>query len=209
MLHVGLTGNVASGKTSVAHHFSAWGATVIDSDQIVREVQRPGSDVLAAIVSRFGDAVLQPDGTLDRAALRRLVMGDEEALATLNTIVHPAVGERRAQLLKEASKRGDQVVVSDIPLLFEVLDPEEFDVIVLVHASEDLRRQRLIDRRGIDRDEAARLLSSQLDSEGKRERSDIIIENDGTLADLALRSWEAWNAIQTWGARRSDKGDGA
>ena len=208
MLHIGLTGNVASGKSSVARHFSAWGATVIDSDRIVREVQQPGSDVVAAIVKQFGNGVLQPGGALDRAALRRRVMGDDEALAALNTIVHPAVGARRAQLLIEARGRGDQVVVSDIPLLFEVLDPREFDAVVLVHASRDLRRQRLIDRRGIDPDEVERLLISQLDSDDKRERSDIIIENDGTLAELERRSWEAWNAIQAWATRPSEEGDG-
>jgi dephospho-CoA kinase len=203
MLHVGLTGNVASGKSSVARHFSQWGATVIDSDRLVHEVQRPGSEVLAAIVRRFGNGVMRSDGSLDRAVLRRSVMGNDTALASLNAIVHPAVGERRAHLLREAQSRGDRVVVSDVPLLFEVLDPREFDVIVLVHAPIDLRRQRLIDQRGIDPEEVDRLLASQIDSETKRDRSNIIIENDGTLADLEERSREAWDTLQALAARGS------
>jgi dephospho-CoA kinase len=176
---------------------------VIDSDRLVHEVQQPGSEVLAAIVRRFGEGVLRPDGSLDRVALRRSVMGNDTALASLNAIVHPAVGERRAHLLREARSRGDQVVVSDVPLLFEVLDPREFDVIVLVHAPIDVRRQRLVDERGIEPEEVDRLLASQLDSDMKRDRSDIVIENDGTLADLEKRSREAWDTLQALAARGS------
>jgi len=208
MLHIGLTGNVASGKSTVTRHFSAWGATVIDADQIVREVQRPGSEILSEIVEEFGEGVLRPDGSLDRAKLRNRAMGDDGALESLNRIVHPAVRQRRTQLLAEARDRGDQIVVSDVPLLFEVLDPSEFDLIVLVHAPEDLRKQRLLDQRHLGRDEAERLLASQLDSEAKRERSDIIILNDGTLAELEFRAWEAWNAIQALAVRTPTKEGG-
>lgn len=179
---------------------------MIDSDHLVREAQQPGSEVLAAIVRRFGEDILQSDGALDRAALRRTVMGNDQALAALQAIVHPAVGEQRAHLLRDARSRGDRVVVSDVPLLFEVLDPREFDVIVLIHAPERLRRRRLIDDRGMSPDEVERLLGSQLDSAAKRERSDIVIENDGTLADLKCRSREAWNAIQVWAARKAREG---
>ncbi len=208
MLHVGLTGNVASGKSSVARHFASWGAVVIDSDQIVREVQRPGSPTLDRIVETFGDDILCRDGTLNRAALRARVMHDGQALAALNAIVHPVVGARRAALLAHAKAEGAEIVVSDVPLLFEVLDPGEFDVIVLVDAPAELRRRRLTDQRGMELQEADRLLESQLDPTLKRQRSDLVIENDGTLADLQLRSWEAWHALQTLAHRaQSESGD--
>src|SRR5919201_1662043 len=134
MLHVALTGNIAAGKSTVAELFRRWGATLIDADQLVRELQAPGSPVLEAIVARFGAAVLRADGTLDRAALRRRVMADPAAREALERIVHPAVHRRREELLREAGRRGDRIVVSEIPLLFEVADSREFDAVVLVDA---------------------------------------------------------------------------
>src|SRR6266852_8871247 len=124
MLSVALTGNIAAGKSTVVDHFRRWGATIIDADALAREAQAPGGEVLAAIVRRFGSDVLAPDGGLDRAALRTKVMGDDAALSALTAIVHPAVQRRREALLAEARARGDAVVINDIPLLFEALDPE-------------------------------------------------------------------------------------
>src|SRR5919109_173326 len=119
MLNVGLTGNIAAGKSSVVGLFRKWGATIIDADALVREAQAPGSTVLAAIAGKFGADVLASDGTLDRAALRGKVMGDDVALNALNAIVHPAVQQRRTDLQRAAEERGDAIVVNDIPLLFE------------------------------------------------------------------------------------------
>src|SRR5262245_17835699 len=130
MLNVGLTGNIAAGKSTVVGLFRRWGATIIDADELVREAEAPGSQVLAAIVQRFGRDVLAADGSLDRAALRTKVMGDDDALSALNAIVHPAVQRRRDELQREASERGDTLVVNDIPLLFEALDPTQFAVVV-------------------------------------------------------------------------------
>src|SRR5690349_13521978 len=126
MLNVALTGNIAAGKSTVADLFRAWGAVVIDSDELVRVEQAPGSPVLAAIAARFGADVLLADGSLDRARLRGKVMGNPDALAALNAIVHPEVFRRRAALVQEAAARGERMVVSDIPLLFEVADPAAF-----------------------------------------------------------------------------------
>jgi dephospho-CoA kinase len=123
-------------------------------------------------------------------------MKDPPALLALNGIVHPAVQARRAQRLADARRRGDAVVVSDVPLVFEVLDPKAFDLVVLVHASDAVRRRRRIDLRGLPEDEADRLLAAQLPSDAKRNRSDVVIDNEGTLEELKRRAWEAWTTIQ-------------
>jgi dephospho-CoA kinase len=195
MLSVALTGNAASGKSSVCALFAGWGATVIDADRLVREVQAPGSPVLDAIRERFGPGVLRSDGALDRAALRRIVFADPAARAALNAIVHPAVQARRATLLAEARARGDRIVVSDIPLLFEVLDPAQFDVVVLVDAPDSVRRERLVRDRGLLPEEADRLLAAQLPSGPKRARSHVVIDNDGSRDALRAQAEHAWHRL--------------
>lgn len=196
MYSVGLTGNVASGKSEVAVRFAQWGATVIDADHLVREAQAPGSPVLAAIAERFGPGVLAPDGALDRRRLRGIVLSDADARSDLNAIVHPAVRTRRAQLLAEARERGDLIAVSDIPLLFEVLDPADFDCIVLVDAPPSVRLERLTRLRGLPVDAAERLMATQAPSEGKRDRSDLVLDNTGDLEHLDRRAQRAWQDIR-------------
>jgi dephospho-CoA kinase len=195
MLSVGLTGNVASGKSTVAQLFQRWGATLIDADRLVREAQAPGGWVLRAIVERYGEHMLKRDGTLDRAALRRVVMEDAGARADLNRIVHPEVNRRRAELLAEARARGERIVVSDIPLLFEATDPAEFDAIVLVDAPEEIRLTRLQAERGLTPVEAERMVRAQLPSSEKRARSDFIIDNVGDRAALERKAEEVWQAL--------------
>ncbi|HYK11457.1 MAG TPA: dephospho-CoA kinase [Gemmatimonadales bacterium] len=188
MLNVGLTGNIAAGKSTVVDLFRAWGATIIDADQLAREAQAPGTEVLAAIAGRFGSDVLTSDGGLDRAALRSKVMGDDKALAALNGIVHPAVQRRRAQLLEEARGRGDQIVINDIPLLFEALDPKDFDAVVLVDAPPAVRRARLRLLRGLSNAEADAMIAAQMPSERKRGKSQYVIENDGSREALEQKA---------------------
>jgi dephospho-CoA kinase len=195
MLNVALTGNIAAGKSAVADLFRRWGATVIDADEIVREVQAPGTSVMGQIAARFGASVVRADGSLDRPALRRRVMADPDALAALNRIVHPAVHARRAELTAAARSRGDQVVVSDIPLLFEAAEPSEFDLIVLVDAPEAVRLARLMEHRGLGGDEARRMIEAQMPSREKRARSDYVIENDGDRAALERAAEVVWRAL--------------
>jgi dephospho-CoA kinase len=197
MLNVALTGNIAAGKSAVADLFRRWGATVIDADEIVREVQAPGGPVLREIVARFGASVVRADGSLDRPALRQRVMADPDALAALNRIVHPAVHTRRAELVAAARSRGDRLVVSDIPLLFEAAEPSEFDMIVLVDAPEVVRLARLMEHRGLDREEARRMIEAQMPSREKRARSDYVIENDGDPAALERAAKAVWRALQS------------
>ncbi len=194
-LHVALTGNVAAGKSTVAELFRRWGAVVIDADQLVREVQAPGTPVLAAIARRFGQGVLRHDGSLDRAQLRAVVLADPAALHELNALVHPAVQRLRLERFEAAAAEGAPIVVTDIPLLFEAADPAAFDVVVLVDAPEALRRQRLFERSGLPTAEAERLIAAQLPSAAKRGRVDHVIDNAGDLAALERRTREVWEAI--------------
>ena len=196
MLNVGLTGNIASGKSTVTELFRRWGATIIDADALVREAQAPGTPVLAAIASRFGSSMLRPDGTLDRAALRHEVMNNPAALADLNAIVHPVVHRRRDELMRRAAARGDRIVVSDIPLLFEAVDPAAFDVVVLVDAPVEIRRQRLLANRDLSPSDAERMLAAQLPSNSKRTRSDYVIDNMGDLAALERAARKVWEALE-------------
>src|SRR5689334_3757675 len=196
VLNVGLTGNIAAGKSTVVQLFRGWGATIIDADELAREAQAPGGEVLAAIASRFGADVLAAGGGLDRAALRAKVMGDQAALDALNAIVHPAVRRRRDQLLREAAERGDVLVVNDIPLLFEVLDPEQFDVVVLVDASVALRRTRLRAMRGLSNEAADRMIAAQMPAERKRARSHFTIENEGSLKTLERRARKLFEELR-------------
>lgn len=192
MLNVALTGNIAAGKSTVVDWFRRWGATVIDADALAKDAQAPGSEVLTMIVRRFGTDVLAKDGTLDRAALRGKVMGDDVALSALNALVHPAVQARRAALHDAARQRGDALLVNDIPLLFEVLDPAQFDAIVVVDAPVALRRTRLRTKRGLSNEEADRMIAAQMDAERKRARAHYVIENDGSLDSLEAHAHDAF-----------------
>jgi len=192
VLNVALTGNIAAGKSTVVDWFRRWGATVIDADALAKDAQAPGSEVLTMIVRRFGTDVLAKDGTLDRAALRGKVMGDDVALSALNALVHPAVQARRAELHDAARQRGDALLVNDIPLLFEVLDPAQFDAIVVVDAPVALRRTRLRTKRGLSNEEADRMIAAQMDAERKRARAHYVIENDGSLDSLEAHAHDAF-----------------
>jgi len=202
VLSVALTGNVAAGKSTVLAHFARWGASVVDVDELARVVVEPGTPALAAIFARFGADLRRPDGSLDRAALRRRVMGDDERRAVLNAIVHPDVMRLHAERLEVARRAGAAIVVSDIPLLFEVLDPAAWDVVVLVDAPEATRRRRLVELRGYSDDEARDVMEAQLPSRLKRGRSQIVIDNDGPVEALEARARAAWTQLQAELERR-------
>ncbi len=209
MLHVALTGNIAAGKSTVANLFRGWGATVIDADRLTREAQSPGSPVLRAIAERFGAEVVRPDGELDRPKLRAIVMDDPIARRALEAIVHPAVQALRLGRLAMARAAGDRIVVSDIPLLFEVaergtgaMDPGGFDAVVLVDAPETTRIARLVRDRGLSEAEARQMVAAQLPSAVKRawrggpgNRGALVIDNDADLATLEARARAVWDHL--------------
>ena len=196
MLLVGLTGNIASGKSSVAQLFSERGATIIDADVLARRAVEHGRPAYREIIKRWGDEVLGPDGRLDRAALRRIVFSEPEELEALNRLVHPEVVRMRDRLVGEARRRGDRIVICDIPLLFEASLVEEFEKIVLVDAPRPLRLERLVQDRGLPETEAMAMIASQMPAELKRARADYVIDNDGSFTQLEERVEEVWAALE-------------
>lgn len=197
MLLVGLTGNIGSGKSTVAQMLSEHGATIIDADVLARRAVELGSTAYDNIVKRWGQAVLAPDGHLDRAALRRVVFADHDQLEELNQIVHPEVERLRARLVDQARKRGDRMVVCDIPLLFERHMTDRFDRIILVDANRALRLERLVKDRGLRETEAMEMIAAQMPAELKRARADFVIDNDGTLTQLERRVHDVWAALHS------------
>lgn len=195
MLLVGLTGNIASGKSAVAEIFATRGATLIDADVLARAAVEPGTPGLDAIVRRWGKSVVAADGTLDRAALRRIVFADPAERTALNAIVHPRVESLRAALLTAARDRGDHIVVCDIPLLYEKDMSARFDRVVLVDAPRALRLQRLVKERKLSRAEAETMISAQMSADAKRARADVIIDNAGTHAQLEKRVADVWRVL--------------
>lgn len=201
MRHFALTGNIASGKSTVAALLAEHGATIIDADQLAREAVAPGTPGLQAVLDQFGPALLLPDGTLDRAALRRHVFRDPAARDQLNAIVHPIVRRLRDDAVEAAGLRGDAVVISDIPLLFEVGLERAFDGVILVDAPPAVRQARLVRDRGLSPEDAEAMIAAQWPTERKRAGATWIIDNDGPREALAPRIAALWPALLTYQSR--------
>ncbi len=195
MLRIGLTGNIASGKSTVSRRLAEHGARVIDADVLARDAVAPGTAGLQAIVAHFGAEMLREDGTLDRAALRARVFGDPHELAALNAIVHPEVGRLRAQQAEVAEQTGVRVLVDEIPLLFEAGLADQFDAIVFVDAPVEERLRRIVEHRGLPSGEARAMIASQGDVQPKRDRATWIVENNGTLDELIAQTDQVWQHI--------------
>ncbi|MDQ6717010.1 MAG: dephospho-CoA kinase [Gemmatimonadota bacterium] len=205
MLLVGLTGNIASGKSEVARLLGERGATLIDADVLAREAVKPGTKALDRIVTSWGVEVLAPDGTLDRGALRRIAFSDQGQLEQLNAIVHPEVTRLRDLEIASAKSRGDKVVICVIPLLFERNLVKDFDYIVLVDAPRDIRLERLASERGLNETDAMNMIASQMPADLKRARADYCIENVSSIADLEQQVDKLWATLnkKAMGARRT------
>lgn len=193
---VALTGGIASGKSTIARGLREHGAVVVDADAIVRDVQQPGSAVLAAIAAEFGDRMLRPDGALDRRALGGAVFGDPDAVARLNAIVHPAVREESARRFAAAfSADPAAVVVYDVPLLAETARDDPWDLVVVAHAPSDVRRQRLVALRGMTEAEADARLSAQVTDDARLAIADVVIDTAGTLEETDRQVDRLWERL--------------
>lgn len=201
MTRIGLTGNVASGKSTVARVWSRRGVPVVDADELARQAVAPGSPGLERVRHQFGDQIVTDTG-LDRAALRRIVFSDPAARERLEAIIHPEVARLRAREENRLEAAGASLVVHDIPLLFEVDLAEEFDLIVLVDAPADVRAERLARDRGLSAEEIQGLMSSQLPSSAKRPRADVVIENHGDIDEVEAEAERVWRDVLLPAARR-------
>jgi len=194
---IALTGGIASGKSTIARRLAEHGAVIVDADQIVRDVQSPGSPVLHRIAEEFGTAVITADGALDRAALGAAVFGDPERLAKLNAIVHPAVRAESQRRFEEAlSADQEAVVVYDVPLLVEARVDDPWDTIVVAHAPQAERRRRLIEIRGMDANAADARIAAQVSDEQRLAIADAVIDTAGTIAETHARTDALWERIR-------------
>jgi dephospho-CoA kinase len=194
VLRIGLTGNVASGKSTLASTWAGRGAALIDADVLARRAVAPGSEGLERVRSAFGEGVVA-HGELDRAALRRIVFADPAARHRLEAIVHPEVARLREEEEAKVAAAGAGIVVHDIPLLFEAGLDDAFDLIVVVHSPEETRAERMAEMRGLSHQEIKGLLASQLPPEEVLPRADMAVENDGTLEDLVAEADLLWRRV--------------
>jgi len=193
-LSVGLTGGIASGKSAVSARLAQHGAVIIDADLLARQALEPGTDGLAEVVAAFGQDILTAQGELDRAALGQRVFADDSARAALNGIVHPRVRAASATL-RERAPTGT-IVVEDIPLLVETGQQDRFDLVVVVHAPESARVDRIIQNRGATAEDARARIAAQATDEQRAAAADVILDNSGTLDDLNRQVDELYVKLQ-------------
>jgi len=197
MLNVGLTGGIASGKSTVARMLAVKGALLIDLDEIAHAVEEPEGPVWREIVHHFGRAILDADGAIDRRKLGAVVFGDREKLEILNNLVHPAVlTEWQRRIAEIRAARPDAIVLSDIPLLLEAGLKPLVDLVLLVYLPPEEQIRRLMARNGYCRDEAAARLASQMPIDEKLPAADIVIRNDGTPAETQRAVDGLWEELR-------------
>ena len=196
MLKVGLTGGIASGKSTVSEAFARLGAKVLDADEVAREVVLPGKPAWTKLRHTFGSEFFHPDGRLNRSKLRRLVFADPEQRSRLNAIVHPEVMREidfRFEQLTSSAEHA--VVLVDIPLLIEVGVAHRFDKVVVVYANESVQVMRLMQRDGLSREEARQALSVQIDLREKAKKADFVISNSGTPGETQAQVEKVWQEL--------------
>ena len=196
MIIAGLTGGIASGKSTVARILGEAGAHIIDADQIARDVVERGNPAYDDIVARFGRRILRPDGTIDRQRLGDIIFNDPAQKAHLNAIVHPRVYQRiHRQLNTIAAATPDAVVVLDIPLLLETGIDLDLDELIVVYVPESVQLQRLIQRDGLDAHAAMTRIRAQLSIETKRRQASIVIDNSGSTDDCRRQTLAVYHRL--------------
>jgi dephospho-CoA kinase len=202
MLKVALTGNVASGKTTLSRIWAREGVPLVLADDLARAAVEPGTEGLAAVVEAFGTGVLREDGELDRGAMRTLVLRDPKERERLEGILHPLILARRDAWLEERETEGTPLAVAEIPLLFEVGLEGDFDLVVLVDAPDEVRFGRLVEERGFEADEAKGLMEAQMALPEKRERADFIVYNGGSREELEIHALALLDLLRARAAGR-------
>lgn len=193
---IALTGGIASGKSTIARRLEEHGAVIVDADQIVRDVQAPGSPVLQEIAAAFGDEVIDASGALDRAALGARVFGDDAALKRLNSIVHPAVRAESARRFEAAfAADAEPFVVYDVPLLVEARVDDPWDTIVVAHAPAAERLRRLVELRGMEPEAAQARIDAQVPDEKRLEIADVVIDTSDTMAHTLEQTDAVWKQL--------------
>jgi len=193
-MRVGLTGGVASGKSTVSALLTELGAVVIDADLLAREVVAAGTEGLAEVVEAFGPQVLTADGELDRPAVGVIVFADEKKRRMLEAVIHPRVRERGRQL--EADAPPGSIVVHDIPLLVETGQPSHFDAVLVVDVPVEVQVQRMTDLRGLSREEAEARIAAQATREQRLAAATHVIDNTGTLDELRARVAKVYDELR-------------
>lgn len=178
---LGITGGIASGKSSVTEIFRLLGAAVVSADELAREAVRPGSVTLRKLVAHFGRNILQEDGTLNRKALAQRIFADPRAREALNRITHPAIADLAKERLRQLAEGEAPLVVYEAPLLFEAGAERRVDAVLVVRVDERVQLQRLMDRDGIGEKEALARIASQMKQEEKIARADYVVDNSGTF----------------------------
>ena len=204
MLEIGLTGGIGSGKSTVAAMLVDRGASLLDADAIVRDLQAPGTPVFTAMVERWGDRILDDDGGLNRQAVADIVFADADELAALNGIVHPAVGDEMTRR-REALADTDATVILDIPLLVES-GHQDLAGVIVVDVDPEVAVARLVAGRGFTPDDARSRIARQVSREERLGRADLVVDNGGSLEDLAREVDRAWSWIGTLERPQFDSG---
>jgi dephospho-CoA kinase len=196
MLKVGLTGGIAVGKTTVMKTFEELGAVCFDADQIARDVVKPGTPGLEAVVAEFGRDVLAPDGSLDRAALGKIVFGDPARRKRLEALLHPPIIAEQDRRIAEAFARDpNAIVIVDAALMVESGGYKRFDYLVVVHCAPEIQLERLMARNGLSREEALRRIGAQMPQEEKIRLADLTIDTSGSLDETRRATAAVWEAL--------------
>ena len=196
---IGLTGSIASGKSTVAKMIQSYNLPIVDADQVARQVVESGSPTLLKIAEVFGQDVISEDGTMDRAKVGNLIFHDESKRQQLNAIIHPAIREEMIRQRDEFTSYGEKNVFMDIPLLFESKLEHFVEKIIVVSVTEDVQLERLMERNGFTKEEANARIATQIPVKEKEQLADAVIHNNGTLEDTAIQLQNIlyeWNVLK-------------